>query len=163
MRMRLFIYGTLAVVLASAWFGFAGPVAGKDIKVTDPKKEEEWRKKLGESEFCVLRQKGTERAFTGKYWNSHEKGTYICKGCGKALFRSDSKYDSGSGWPSFFTPIDSGQLSFVTDTSMGMTRIEVNCRHCGGHLGHVFDDGPQPTGKRYCINSLSLDFVPDPK
>lgn len=113
---------------------------------------------LSPMEFCVLREKATEPAFSGAYWNHHEKGTYVCKGCGTPLFSSETKYNSGSGWPSFWQPIDSLRLHFETDTSWGMTRIEVTCAKCGGHLGHVFEDGPQPTGKRFCINSASLDF-----
>jgi peptide-methionine (R)-S-oxide reductase len=114
--------------------------------------------KLSTLEYCVLREKATEPAFTGKYWDHHERGTYTCRGCGTALFSSGTKYNSGSGWPSFWQPIDSSLLRFEPDTTWGMTRVEVICAKCGGHLGHVFDDGPKPTGKRYCINSAALDF-----
>lgn len=120
--------------------------------------EEDWKKKLTEEQYRILRQKGTERAFSGKFYTHHDDGIYTCAGCGSELFRSDAKYDSGSGWPSFYEAISSDRLTFETDTRYGMTRIEISCASCGGHLGHVFDDGPQPTGKRYCVNSLSLDF-----
>lgn len=113
---------------------------------------------LSPMEFCVLREKATEPAFSGAYWNHHDKGTYFCRGCGTPLFSSETKYNSGSGWPSFWQPIDSLRLHFESDTTWGMTRVEVTCAKCGGHLGHVFEDGPQPTGKRFCINSASLDF-----
>jgi peptide-methionine (R)-S-oxide reductase len=123
--------------------------------------EEHWKAKLDSTAYCVLRDKGTEQPFTGKYWNHHEKGTYLCGGCGTPLFLSDTKYNSGSGWPSFWQPIDSVRLHFEKDTAWGMSRIEVTCAKCGGHLGHVFEDGPKPTGKRFCINSASLNFQSD--
>jgi peptide-methionine (R)-S-oxide reductase len=122
------------------------------------KNDEEWRKKLTPEEYEVLRLRGTEPPFTGKYVNNKEKGVYVCAGCGQKLFRSDTKYDSGSGWPSFWAPVSEDNLQEVTDKSHGMIRIEVLCKNCGGHLGHVFDDGPKPTGLRYCINSRSLKF-----
>jgi len=120
--------------------------------------EQEWKKKLTEEQYRILREKGTERAFSGKFYTNHEDGIYTCAACGTELFRSDTKYDSGSGWPSFYDAIGKDKLKFETDTRYGMTRIEISCANCGGHLGHVFDDGPNPTGKRYCVNSLSLDF-----
>lgn len=120
--------------------------------------EEEWRKILTPEQYRILREKGTERAFTGKLYHHEGKGTYKCAGCGNELFRSEHKYESGSGWPSFFQAIDPSRVKLVEDHSHGMHRIEVMCRRCGGHLGHVFDDGPQPTGVRFCINSASLDF-----
>jgi len=129
--------------------------AGKVEKTPD-----EWRKELTDQEFYVLRQKGTERAFTGEFWNSKEKGTYTCAGCGQKLFESGTKFNSGTGWPSFFQPIEKGAVGEEKDTSFGMVRIEVVCSRCEGHLGHVFDDGPRPTGLRYCVNSVSLDFEP---
>jgi peptide-methionine (R)-S-oxide reductase len=120
--------------------------------------EEEWKKKLTDEQYRILREKGTERAFSGKFYTNHDDGIYTCAACGTELFRSETKYDSGSGWPSFYDAISKDKLKFETDTRYGMTRIEIQCANCGGHLGHVFDDGPQPTGKRYCVNSLSLDF-----
>lgn len=120
--------------------------------------EEEWRNVLTPEEYYVLRQAGTEPAFTGKYWNNHETGVYSCAGCGQVLFTSDTKYDSGSGWPSFWEAVDEKRLELVDDYSHNMHRIEVRCAKCGGHLGHLFNDGPRPTGKRYCINSASLKF-----
>lgn len=123
------------------------------------KTEEEWEKLLSTEEYRILRQKGTERAFTGKYWDHHETGIYTCAGCGTELFESDTKFDSGCGWPSYFQPIDSSRIFYKEDKSYGMIRTEVMCAKCDGHLGHVFDDGPPPTGLRYCINSGSMNFI----
>ncbi|MBS1657054.1 MAG: peptide-methionine (R)-S-oxide reductase MsrB [Bacteroidetes bacterium] len=122
------------------------------------KSEEQWRIELDPETYHVLREKGTERAFTGKFYKNKEAGTYVCRGCGTPLFTSDTKYDSGSGWPSFYDAIDKGVIETKTDYSHGMIRTEIMCAKCGGHLGHLFDDGPNPTGQRYCVNSLSLDF-----
>lgn len=126
-----------------------------------PKTEAEWRVKLDPEQFRVLRQGGTERAFTGKYWDSKTKGTYRCAGCGAELFSSDTKFESGSGWPSFFEPIEEEVIDTEEDRSFGMMRTEIRCANCGGHLGHVFEDGPRPTGLRYCVNSASLDLDPE--
>lgn len=127
------------------------------IKKTDA----EWKASLTPEQYRVLREKGTERAFTGKYNIHKEKGMYVCAGCGSPLFSSDTKFDSGCGWPSFFEALDKEKIKEVRDLSFGMIRIEILCARCDGHLGHVFDDGPKPTGLRYCVNSLSLDFKQD--
>lgn len=128
-------------------------MAGKLLKP-----EEEWRKILPPERYCILRQKGTERPFTGKLLDNKRAGTYKCAGCGQPLFSSRAKFDSGSGWPSFYAPISEGNVEEKTDRTLFMSRTEVLCGTCGGHLGHVFHDGPKPTGLRYCINSGSLDF-----
>jgi peptide-methionine (R)-S-oxide reductase len=122
------------------------------------KTDEEWREQLTPEQYDVLRRQGTEPAFTGRYWNSHEDGTYRCAACGNELFSSDTKFESGTGWPSFTEPMIAEAVELREDRSHGMVRTEVVCRRCGGHLGHVFDDGPGPTGQRYCINSSSLDL-----
>jgi peptide-methionine (R)-S-oxide reductase len=122
------------------------------------KSDSEWREQLSPEQYQVLRNKGTERAFTGQYWAEKRDGTYRCAGCGTELFSSDTKFDSGTGWPSFTEPADRAKVELVDDFSYGMHRIEVNCATCGGHLGHVFPDGPGQSGERYCINSCSLEL-----
>ena len=125
------------------------------IKKTD----DQWRAELDPKAYEVLRHKGTERAFTGEYWDCHDAGTYVCAACGNRLFSSDTKYESGSGWPSFYRPVDDKNVETEADATHGMKRVEVTCSRCGGHLGHVFDDGPAPTGQRYCMNSAALKLV----
>jgi len=118
----------------------------------------EWRAQLSPEQYRVLRQAGTERPFTGEFWNHHDDGSYTCAGCGEVLFDATQKFDSGCGWPSFFDALDRSKVELKSDRTHGMVRTEVLCKTCGGHLGHVFDDGPKPTGQRYCINSASLNF-----
>lgn len=124
------------------------------------KSEDEWRRELTPEQYHILREKGTERAFTGEYAHCKEKGVYLCAACGQELFSSDTKYDSGSGWPSFYQPAAPERVKNHDDNTYGMRRVEVTCSRCGSHLGHVFEDGPRPTGMRYCINSASLKLEP---
>ncbi len=125
----------------------------------DKKSDKEWKKDLTKEKYHILREKGTDPPFRGKYWKHKDEGTYYCSGCGNPLFESDTKFKSGTGWPSFYKPIDSDNIETHKDMSNSMVRTEVLCSKCGGHLGHVFEDGPKPTGLRYCINSTSLDFM----
>jgi peptide-methionine (R)-S-oxide reductase len=129
-----------------------------ETKIT--KTDDEWRAELTPEQYQILRQKGTERAFSGAYWDEHRPGVYRCAACGAELFNSDTKFESGTGWPSFYAPADHGAVDTETDRAFFMTRTEVHCANCGGHLGHIFDDGPNPTGLRYCINSASLKLDP---
>ena len=126
--------------------------------MAESQSQDELKKKLTAEQYHVTQEKGTERPFTGKYWDMHEDGTYHCVVCGATLFSSGTKFESGSGWPSFYAPIDEKNLKMVEDNAYGMKRIEVECANCGAHLGHVFPDGPKPTGLRFCMNSASLDF-----
>jgi peptide-methionine (R)-S-oxide reductase len=134
----------------------ASPDDDEKVEKTDA----EWRAALTREAYEVLRRKGTERAFSGAYWDAHDDAAYLCAGCGAELFSSESKFDSGTGWPSFTAPAQANAVATETDSSHGMLRTEVTCRRCGGHLGHLFPDGPAPTGQRYCINSVSLKAKP---
>ncbi len=138
---------------------YKGKYRGDKVVKTDS----EWKKILNPEQFDVLRQGGTEAAFSGAYWDNHAKGVYVCAGCGLELFSSGTKFESGTGWPSFYKPLYPENVASQTDSSLGMDRTEVHCPRCGGHLGHVFDDGPLPTGLRYCINSAAVRFVSEKK
>ena len=166
--MKLFVFSlsTICLLLACQssvapkenFAKIAAPMVGDTLKPI-VKTNDEWKKEMSAQQFDVMRQQGTERPFTGKYYNNHEVGTYVCAACGLPLFDSNTKFESGTGWPSYYTSIKKEYVKEVVDNSAGMSRTEVECARCGGHLGHVFDDGPQPTGLRYCINSVSLNFV----
>ena len=171
--LRRLLFVLLPLLGCAGWFTYslaqdAGPPAkesgdGEMAEDELPKTEVEWRKRLTSAEFKVLRKKGTERAFSGKYWKNHDPGQYACAGCGQKLFSSEAKFESGTGWPSFFQPVDKENVKMAYDDTGAYRRVEVLCRRCGGHLGHVFDDGPAPTGLRYCINSICLKFEPAEK
>lgn len=158
MRTKNLTIIALAVAAFSQACGQSPGMKNPTEQYTIMKSDAEWRKQLTPEQYEVLRQQGTERAFTGKYWDNHDHGIYRCAGCGQELFSSDTKFDSGTGWPSFYQALDPKAVKEITDTSFGMKRTEVVCSRCGGHLGHVFDDGPKPTGLRYCMNSCALDL-----
>lgn len=156
----------LAALVAVAWSPSFGQKRGAHRTNADSptvtRSDAEWRKRLTAEQYDILRKKGTERPFSGKYWNTTTPGTYYCAGCGQALFASTTKFDAGCGWPSFWQAIDKKNIVLKADESLGMRRTEVLCRKCGGHLGHVFDDGPKPTGLRFCINSGAITLKPAP-
>ena len=171
MKLTLTIWalGGMALLAGCGSSPVASSMDGPTITTTNltmndkiTKTDEEWKKELTPEQYRVLREKGTEQAGTGEYWNTKDKGVYRCAGCGEELFVSDTKFDSGCGWPSFYAPKDSKVVAEAQDNSHLMKRTEVLCSKCGGHLGHVFDDGPKPTGLRYCINSASLKFEGKP-
>jgi len=163
MRLVMLLCGIAAgALLAGCGSSPVGETASpnKSIAMRDPAKmtDADWRQQLTAEQYRVLREKGTERPYTGEFWNTKDEGTYRCAGCGEVLFVSDTKFDSGCGWPSFYQPATTNDITEAHDTTHGMVRTEVMCSKCGGHLGHVFEDGPKPTGLRYCINSASLQF-----
>jgi len=154
----LLIVVSLVLLLPACSQNDSKKMASINAQPNIQKSEAEWKKELTAQQYHILREKGTERAFTGEYWDNHEKGVYYCAACHQKLFSSETKYESGTGWPSFYKPVADTAVSIRQDRSAGMVREEVVCSNCGGHLGHVFTDGPKPTGLRYCLNSTSLEF-----
>jgi len=156
MRLYLFTYLLIGSIGLTSCNAQTNKMEKENSKVS--KSEAEWKAELTSEQYKVLREKGTEIAFTGKYWENYKEGIYHCAGCNTPLFKSDTKFKSGSGWPSFWKPINDNNVKIIIDKSYGMVREEVVCGICGGHLGHMFNDGPKPTGLRYCVNSASLEF-----
>jgi len=162
--MKIFFLSILLYSISSSFDITHKPEVGNKVIIDTPivkisKTEDQWKKELNALEYHVLREKGTERAFSGDLWDNHEKGLYLCRACKLPLFDSETKFESGTGWPSFFKPVNKKNVVEISDMSHGMIRTEVVCGRCNGHLGHVFDDGPKPTGLRYCMNSVSMDFL----